>query len=99
MVEWTVRLLALGFAALLTYELLQQRYTFKVRISAGKARVVRGKVTAAFVERITEVCQEFDVTRGWVGGVAHGKRITLHFSRSFAQAPRQRLRNEWLVIR
>ena len=96
--DWAIRILVVGLAAALLWALIQQRFVFKIRIRSGRARLAKGKVTAAYLARITDVCQEFDVSRGWIGGVAHGKRIVLHFSRSFSQAPRQRLRNEWHIL-
>jgi hypothetical protein len=98
MTDWAIRLLVVGLAASLLWALIQQRYIFKIHIKSGRPRIAKGKVTAAFLARITDVCQEFDVRRGWIGGVAHGKRIVLHFSRSFSPTPRKRLRNEWHIL-
>jgi Protein of unknown function (DUF3634) len=76
---------------------LQPRYVFVVRIDNGRVRVARGKATAAFLQRVGEVCGQAGVTRGWVGGVRREKRIALLFSRNFPPAAQQQLRNYWAM--
>jgi hypothetical protein len=85
-------LVALWFA-------FQPRFLFLVRIRDGVLYVSKGKVIAAFLESIREVCTEHGIRRGWVGGIAlgRGKKVRLVFSRSIPEGCRQRLRNLWLL--
>ena len=87
--------LALFAAAVLAY--LWHRHAFIVRVKRGMPRIVKGKVTAAFLDEVTGVCREAGVRRGWVGGLWRSKRIVLVFSWHFPPPVRQRLRNLWLL--
>ena len=71
-------------------------FTFHVRIVDGRPVLRRGKVTAEFLKVAGEVCNK-GVTRGWIGGVRRGRRVSLSFSRSIPPPCRQRLRNLWLL--
>ena len=71
------------------------RYDFAIRIQQGVPMVTHGKVTAAFLLEVAEVCRQLGVQRGWVGGVRRGRKIMLSFSRRMPEAARQRLRNLW----
>jgi hypothetical protein len=93
--EWVVRALVIGFVAWLLWSVLQSRYAFEIRVVGGQPRVRKGKVTAAFLGRVADVCREGGVARGWIGGVRYRTRTALRFSRHFSPALRQRLRNEW----
>src|SRR4051812_14556696 len=79
------------------YLILKPRCVFVVRIGRAGPRISRGKVTAAFLQDVAEVCREEGVTGGWVGGVRQGRRISLVFSWGFPAACRQRLRNLWVT--
>jgi hypothetical protein len=70
---------------------------FVVSARDGASWRARGQVTDAFLAAVTEVCREFDVGMAEVRGVARGERIALHFSSSWPQAARQRLRNWWAM--
>ena len=84
-----VLLVLLGVVDLRTYQ-------FLIKIRDGRAIVTRGKVTSDFVETVVEVCREYAVKSGWVGGVRRGPRETrLVFSRSIPKPCQQRLRNVW----
>jgi uncharacterized protein DUF3634 len=95
--EWIFKALAVSFAAWLIWTLLQTRYVFEIYINRGQPSLRKGKVTKAFLELVAEVCRDSGVLRGWIGGVRHGKRIALRFSRHFPPGPQQRLRNEWTL--
>ena len=95
--EWIVKALVIGFVVWLTWTFLQPRYVFEIRIDRGHPSVRKGKVTSMFLSRVAVVCQESGVVRGWIGGVRHGRRIALRFSRQFPPGPQQRLRNEWAL--
>src|SRR5262249_4336862 len=70
---------------------------FVVRIDSGAARLVRGKVTAALLRQVEEICQEHGVRGGEVYGRLWGRRVRLSFSRGIPPACRQRLRNVWPI--
>src|SRR5262249_45368394 len=97
MSEWLIKALVLCFLAWMAWSFLQPRYAFEIRVDGGYARGRKGKVTAAFVSRLTEACQSGGVVRGWVGGVQRGRQTALRFSRDFSPGLRQRLRSEWQV--
>ncbi|CAN5515513.1 hypothetical protein BH10PLA2_BH10PLA2_33080 [soil metagenome] len=99
MAEWIFKLIGVGLVGWFLWALVQPRYVFLVKIRNGRPRIIKGSMTSAFAEQITNVCQEFEISQGWISGSSHGKLITLHFSRSFPPVPRQRLRNEWQVTR
>jgi hypothetical protein len=73
------------------------RHAFIVRIKHDAPRIVKGKVTAAFLEEVMGICREAGIRRGFVGGLWRGKRIVLVFSWHFPARIRQRLRNLWLL--
>jgi hypothetical protein len=95
--ESVIAALVIGFAAWVIWSLAQARYVFQIRIAGGQPSLRKGKVTAAFLMQVAAVCQECGVGRGWIGGVPHGRRVALRFSRSFPPAAQQRLRNEWAL--
>jgi hypothetical protein len=70
-------------------------FQFVIQISGGELRVAKGKVPAEFLDNMREVCREYGIHAGWVGGVKRGKAIALKFSRHFPPPCRQRLRNIW----
>jgi hypothetical protein len=74
---------------------LAPRYQFFIQINGRQLIVTNGKVCAAFVDEVREVCHEYGVKNGWVGGVKRGKAIALRFSRNIPPACQQRLRNVW----
>jgi hypothetical protein len=95
--DWVMKVLVVGFVAWLAWSFLRARYVFEVRVVGGQPSVRRGKVTAAFLARVAVVCRETGVARGWIGGVPHGRRAALKFSRDFPPGVQQRLRNEWAL--
>jgi hypothetical protein len=76
---------------------LWHRYCFIVRLKAGSPRIVKGVLTAAFLDEVAGVCREAGIRRGWLGGVRRGKRLVLSFSWHFPAPIRQRLRNIWAI--
>jgi hypothetical protein len=91
------RLLVVAVVAWVVWSILKSRYVFEIEIRDGTARIRKGKVTGAFLTSVTDACTETGLTRGWIGGVAQGRRISLRFSRHFSRALKQRVRNEWLA--
>lgn len=79
------------------YWAIQPRYVFVIRIDDGIARAAKGKVAPAFLSEVGDACNQAAVRRGWVGGVARGKRVKLAFSRSIPAACQQQLRNVWVM--
>jgi len=72
---------------------------FLVYVAGPLPRVLKGKVTAAFLAEVTEVCREAGIRRGLLGGMRKGKRTVLVFSWHFPRGIRQRLRNLWAIHR
>jgi hypothetical protein len=70
-------------------------FTVIVRLRGGVPRVLKGKVSRAFLDAVAQVCRETNIRRGWLGGVRRRKRIELVFSWHFPAPIRQRLRNLW----
>ena len=70
---------------------------FVVRVTDGVPRLVRGKVTPAFLQEIGETCDRHGVRQGVVRGVANGSRIALAFSGDISTPCRQQLRNIWTL--
>jgi hypothetical protein len=97
--NWVIKTLVIGFVAWVIWSLVQNRYVFEIRIASGQPSLRKGKVTAAFLDRVNVVCRESDVARGWIRGVPHGPRVTLRISHHFPPGARQRLRNEWTLMR
>jgi hypothetical protein len=94
-VEWWGQLLAVGVIVAAVWIALQPRCAFVVQISQGLPKAVRGKVTAAFLEQVREVCERNGVRQGMVRGLIRGRRIALGFSSSIPPAGQQQLRNWW----
>jgi hypothetical protein len=76
---------------------LWHQHAFIVRLKRSGPRVIKGKVTAAFLDELLEICRSAGVNRGWLGGLRRGKRIVLVFSWHFPAPVRQRLRNLWAL--
>ena len=93
--EWWAQLLALGVIVAAAWIALQPRCAFVIQIAQGIPKAVRGKVTAAFLEQVREVCEQHSVRQGIVRGLVRGRRIALGFSASIPPAGQQRLRNWW----
>jgi len=77
------------------YWAMQPNYVFLIRIDNGNAKLAKGKVTPLFLSQVSDACNQAGVPRGWIGGIARGRRIKLAFSRSIPLACQQQLRNVW----
>ncbi len=97
MIDFAVVLLVAGLVALALRAAYLAQFAFIVRVRNGDLRLMRGKVTRAFLQVIQEHCQQHDVRNGWVGGAWRGRRITLVFSRSIPPPCQQQLRNLWVL--
>ena len=84
---------------LVTLALLWYEVRFLVHVAQPLPRVLKGKVTAAFLAEFAEVCKDTGIRRGWLGGIRKGKRTVLVFSWHFPPGTRQRLRNLWAIHR
>lgn len=96
--EWLGKLAVGGITLFVIWSVLKSRYSFEISIKGGTPRIRKGKVTSAFLASVTDACRESGVTLGWIGGVPHGRRVALRFSRHFSPGLQQRLRNEWLAV-
>jgi hypothetical protein len=76
---------------------LWHQHAFIVRLKRSGPRVIKGKVTAAFLQEVLEICDSAGVRRGWLAGLRRGKRIVLVFSWHIPAPVRQRLRNLWAL--
>jgi hypothetical protein len=85
--------------AAIAWLIANARYVFWVRIRNGAPSVGRGKVAAPFLRDLLDVCGQYSIERGWVGGLRRGRRIQLVFSRSIPEPCRQQLRNLWNLQR
>jgi hypothetical protein len=94
----TIQVVVLGAFAWGVWAAVQPRYDWKIRIAGGRPLVRKGKVTAAFLSHVADVCRETGVSRGRIGGERRGRRVALRFSRDFPPGSQQRLRNEWLAM-
>jgi hypothetical protein len=75
--------------------LFSGRFEFRVRISRGSLKLIRGKVTRDSLSQLKPICAEWQIKRGWIGGVRRGGRLQLDFSRSVPPGCRQQIRNIW----
>ena len=99
MTQWIPPLLVVGFIAWMIPVILKSRYEFTIVVKHGNAHRQAGRVTAAFVAAVSEICQTSGIERGWVGGVRREKIIGLRFSHEFPRPVQQRIRNEWQIAR
>jgi hypothetical protein len=97
MAEWVGKFVVAGIALFVMWSILKSRYTFEICIKGGTPHIRKGKVTSDFLASVADACRESGVTLGWIGGVPHGRRVALRFSRHFSPGLQQRLRNEWLA--
>jgi hypothetical protein len=88
-----------AFVVAIAWLIANARYVFWVRIRNGVPSVGRGKVAAPFLRDLVDVCAQYPIERGWVGGVRYGRRIQLAFSHSIPERCRQQLRNLWNLHR
>ena len=101
MVEFAIQLVVFGVVlavvAFILKGALSPRFHFVIQIHGDQLVVAKGKVPGDFLKEAREVCRQFDVTSGWVGGVRRGKSIALRFSTNFPPPCQQRLRNIWFT--
>jgi Protein of unknown function (DUF3634) len=99
MFEIAVQLVVFGVVIAIVVAILQAalvpRYQFVIQINGDQISVTKGKVQADFLDDAREVCGEFRITSGWIGGVRRGKSVALRFSGNIPPACQQRLRNVW----
>lgn len=101
MFEIAVQLVVFGVIIAIVAVILQAalvpRFHFLVQINGEQFTITKGKVRADFLDEAREVCKEFGVTSGWIGGVKRGKQVALKFSRNIPANCQQRLRNIWFT--
>jgi hypothetical protein len=91
-------LLMLCAIAWVVWRASQPRRLFVLRVESGQLRVVRGTVTAAFLQRVCEVIAEDGIVAGQGLGVGDREhRIRLDFTGPIPQAACQQLRNGWSI--
>ena len=70
---------------------------FEVRIKDGKAELIRGKITQAFVKECGEICRQEDLEAIVVYGVNSDYGVRLEFSANTPVSTRQKFRNIWEI--
>jgi hypothetical protein len=70
-------------------------FAFRIRISKGSLRLAKGTVPRDFLDQASAICRQWNIKRGWIGGVRRERRVTLVFSRSVPPGCRQQIRNLW----
>jgi hypothetical protein len=83
-----------GFAA---WQVTTRGRVFSIRIRDGIPRLVRGRVSPAFVTEIGDVLSRHRVRRGTIFGVNKRGMVSLGFSNSIPNSSRQALRNVWTI--
>lgn len=66
---------------------------FAVLGEGGRWRVSKGYVSLHIAHRIEEICQDFQVTDGWIAFKADGGRRWVDCSDTFTEPAKQRIRN------
>jgi hypothetical protein len=84
-------ILIVGCVVWAAWVALSPKPVFKIRVAKGSVRVTKGKVTA----EAAEILHQWKISRGWIGAVKRGRRLTLVFSHSVPPGCRQQLRNLW----
>jgi hypothetical protein len=72
-------------------------YNVLIRIRRGECRLDKGKLTAAHLKVVAEICSQHGVQEGWIGTQRRGRRAALRFSKTIPEDCRQQLRNLWPV--
>ena len=94
-------LLPLGAVAIIVgifwYAFQYAQAAFIVRVRAGSAKVVKGKLTAAFIQELEDVCRQNQIKYVTLRGVRRGRRVALVFSPSIPMSCQQQLRNVWAM--
>jgi len=80
-----------------SWTVFRTEYKFVIRFAPTGLRVRKGRVSTAFLEELAIACNDFRLSRGWVGGVQRGKFCRLKFSRNAPLEFRQRIRNLWAI--
>ena len=92
LLELVILIAVVGGAA---WFLFAVRFEFRVRISRGSLRLTNGKITRDGLSELKSICDEWQIKRGWIGGVRRSGRIKLSFSHSVPPGCRQQIRNMW----
>ena len=95
--DWPVTAFVLALVGVVAWYALQPRCAFVVTVMGGIPRATSGTVTAAFLDRVRELCAEHGVAQATIRGVIRGTHIALAFSGKFPPAAQQQLRNWWAL--
>jgi hypothetical protein len=94
--SWIAQLLVVAVVAGGAWVALAPKLVFRIRVVKGTLRITQGKLTPDFQQQVREVLQQWSISRGWIGGVQRGRRVTLVFSHNVPSGCRQQLRNLWV---
>ncbi len=79
------------------FYLTRSPVVFVIKYRNGTPSVVRGRLTAAMLESIEEICRQNRVTSGTITAIPYGKRIRMKFSADISPGCQQQIRNLMLV--
>jgi hypothetical protein len=94
--SWIAQLLVLALVVGGVWVALSPKFVFRIQVVKGTVRVTKGKLTPDFQQQVGEILDQWRISRGWIGGVQRGRRVTLVFSHSVPSGCRQQLRNLWV---
>lgn len=89
----TLLIVVLIFAG--AYYLLKPKPLFMVQIRNGQAFATHGKVSRQFLRECERIASMYNLSVGWIKGLAHGKRVSLRFSKAIPREYHQNFRNVW----
>lgn len=72
---------------------------FEIRIKKGRADIIKGKVTRAFVNECSEICKLEKVENISILGLDSENGIRLEFSANTTKECRQKFRNIWGIYK
>jgi hypothetical protein len=97
--DYLPQILVGAFLVLAAWLLLKPRYDFTIRIVNGQPEVRSGKVAAAFLSDLEDVCRDQGILHGNIHGVRKGQRVSLTFTGGIPKHCQQQLRNAWAFAR
>jgi hypothetical protein len=95
--DFVARAIGVTAAALFLWLVFRPKYDVMIRIRRGECRLTQGKLTAAHLKVVAEICAEHGIQEGWIGTIRRDRRSTLRFSKNVPEECRQQLRNLWPV--
>lgn len=79
------------------WRLTRPAAAFVIRLECGVPRCVSGRVRAAFLEDVRDICARQGIEAGTIRGEPRSGVVRLRFSHGFTAPCQQQLRNVWTV--